>query len=127
MGFSQIGEVIDQRMAYRADAAAATGQGAAVYVFVNPNGDVWKVGKTAHGFARVDYTRVLDGRSMRRPHEQRKLQLIRDELSDGATQWVLPTEEADLLEDILIVLLNPSESSRSRSRREQTIRKATRL
>ena len=116
LGFSRIGEVVGQRMVYDADAHERTGDDHAVYVFLNPDGRIWKVGKTSRGFSRVNYSRVLDGRGMARPHEQRKLESIREELIDGATQWVLPTKDAGLLEDLLIVVLNPTESRRVRSR-----------
>ena len=47
---------------------------------------------------------------MKRPNEQRKLALIREELREGATQWVLPTkDDPELLEDLFIVLFNPTE------------------
>ena len=90
LGFSQIGQVVDRLMVYRPDARELAGGGQAVYLFLNPDGQVWKIGMTTRGFSRVNYTRVLDGRDMSRPHEQRKLRLIREELKDGATQWVLP-------------------------------------
>lgn len=125
LGFSRIGEVVGQQMKYQLDARERTGDDHAVYVFLNPDGRIWRVGKTSRGFSRVDYTRVLDGRGMARPHEQRKLESIRRELKDGATQWVLPTTDAGLLEDLLIVILNPTESRRARSRRERLIRLAS--
>jgi hypothetical protein len=125
LGFSRIGEVVGQQMEYQPDAHERTGDDHAVYVFLNPDGRIWKVGKTSRGFSRVNYTRVLDGRGMARPHEQRKLESIRDELTDGATQWVLPTKDAGLLEDLLIVILNPTESKRIRSRRERLLRLAS--
>ena len=125
LGFCSIGEVVGQRMVYRPNAEEHTGDGQAVYVFVNPDGRVWKVGKTSRGFSRVNYTRVLDGSGMSRPHEQRKLESIREELKDGATQWVLPTKDAEILEDLLIVILNPTESRRARFRRERLIREAS--
>lgn len=125
LGFSRIGEVVGQRMEYQPDAHERTGDDHAVYVFLNPDGRIWKVGKTSRGFSRVNYSRVLDGRGMARPHEQRKLESIREELIDGATQWVLPTKDAGLLEDLLIVVLNPTESRRVRSRRERLLRLAS--
>ncbi len=116
MGFLQIGTVIDQRMVYRANASEAAGTTQAVYVFLNPDGRVWKIGMTKHGFSRVDYTRVLDGRSMRRPHERNKLERIHEELMDGATQWVREFSDAALLEDLLSVLFEPTESRRRQSK-----------
>jgi len=104
LGFTRIGEIVDQRIVYEVGAAERAGTGNAVYLFLNSDDTVWKIGMTRQGFGRVDYTRVFDGRAMRRPHEQRKLLLIREELEDGATQWVLPTnDDPELLEDLLIL------------------------
>jgi hypothetical protein len=123
IGFRKVGDLVDQRMVYSEDAAELTGDAGAVYLFLNADDTVWKIGMTRRGFSRVNYTRVLDGREMRRPHEQRKLALIRDELHDGASQWVLPTnDDPTLLEDLLIVALNPTETRRRRSRREKLLR-----
>lgn len=126
LGFVQVGEVVDQRIVYGPEAAALVGEGGAVYVFVNPDGRVWKVGMTRRGFGRVDYTRVFDGRAMRRPHEQRKLESIRQEVGDGATQWVLRTDEPELVETLLACLLDPIESSRRQSKAEQAFRHVSR-
>lgn len=90
LGFSQIGEVVDQRMVYSDAAPQRSGKGNAVYVFVNSDDTVWKVGMTRRGFSRTDYSGVLDGRKMKRPNEQRKLELIRAELHDGATSGCDP-------------------------------------
>jgi hypothetical protein len=121
LGFVMIGEVVDQRMAYRPEAKDLAGRTGAVYVFVNPDGRVWKVGKTTHGFSRVNYTTVFDGRGMRRPHEKLKLESIRREVQDGATQWVLPCGQPELIETLLTCLLHPTESNRRRSRAEKLL------
>lgn len=115
LGFVQIGRVTGERMVYEPAAAEVAGEGGAVYVFLNPNGDVWKVGMTRKGFARVDYTRVFDGRAMRRPHEQRKLESIRQEVLEGATQWVVRTDDPERVETLLACIVEPSESGRRRS------------
>ena len=122
LGFAPIGEVVDQRMEYLPDAEGLAGKGGAVYVFVNPDGRVWKVGMTRKGFSRVDYTRVFDGRGMKRPHEQRKLHGIRREVSDGARQWVLQTDQPELIESMLACMLNPTESGRQVSQVERVYR-----
>lgn len=127
LGFALIGEVVDQRMEYLPEAEQLAGSGGAVYVFVNPDGRVWKVGMTQKGFSRVDYTRVFDGRAMRRPHEQRKLESIRREVHNGATQWVLQTEQPELIETLLVCLFDPTESRRQQSQTERMIRRLTGL
>lgn len=124
LGFAQIGEVVEQRMVYEPDAAELAGEAGAVYVFMNPDGEIYKVGMTHKGFRRVNYEKVLDGRAMRRPNEQRKLALIREELHDGATQWVLRTADPELIEDLLAAVFRPSESRRKQSARERAIRDA---
>jgi hypothetical protein len=121
LGFVMIGEVVDQRMAYRPEARALAGSAGAVYLFLNPDGRVWKVGMTKRGFSRVDYTSVFDGRGMRRPHEKRKLETIRQEVQNGATQWVLPCDQPELIETLLTCLLHPTESSRRRSQAEKLL------
>ena len=125
LGFTLIGRVVDGAMDYEADAKQHAGTGGAVYVFVNPDGRVWKVGMTKKGFSRVNYTRVFDGRSMNRPHEQKKLASIRDEVQNGATQWVMRTEQPELIETLLAAALNPTESGRRVSRTERLLRRAT--
>lgn len=127
LGFALIGEVVAQRMAYLPEAEQLAGAGGAVYVFVNPDGRVWKVGMTQKGFSRVDYTRVFDGRAMRRPHEHRKLESIRSEVHNGATQWVLQTEQPELIEALLVCLFDPTESRRQQSQIERMIRRLTGL
>ncbi len=123
LGFTMIGEVVDHQMQYRPEATEIAGSGGAVYVFVNPDGRAWKVGMTRKGFSRVDYSRVLDGRAMKRPHEQRKLKSIRLEVRNGATQWVLRTDQPELIETLLACLLDPTESGRQRSAREAALRR----
>jgi hypothetical protein len=125
LGFAVIGKLENQRLVYAQDARATAGDGGAVYVFLNRDGRVWKVGMTRQGFSRVDYTRVFDGRAMSRPHEQRKLESIRREVRDGATQWVLRTEQPELLETLLSCLLNPTESNRSHAPLERALRRLT--
>ena len=125
LGFVRIAEVVDHRPEYLPAAAEFTGGRGAVYLFVNPDGRVWKVGMTQQGFSRVDYTRVFDGRGMKRPHEQRKLESIREEVQNGATQWVLPTEQPKLLETLLACLFDPTESGRQRSQQERLLRRLT--
>jgi hypothetical protein len=122
LGFVQIGQVVDRTILYSPDAADRAGNAGAVYVFLNPDGRPWKVGMTRKGFARVDYTRVFDGRAMKRPHEQRKLDSIRREVQSGATQWVLRTEEPELIETLLTCLLEPSESRRRPSKVERLLK-----
>ncbi len=63
LGFSQIGKVIGQRMEYELDARERTGDDKAVYVFLNPDGRVWKVGKTSRGFSRVEVCLTLRDKS----------------------------------------------------------------
>jgi hypothetical protein len=123
LGFALIGEVVDLRMEYLPEAEELAGEGGAVYVFVNPDGRVWKVGMTHKGFSRTDYTRVFDGRAMRRPHEQRKLESIRQEVHNGATQWVLQTEQPELIEALLACLFDPTESRRQGSQVERMLRR----
>lgn len=123
LGFVKIGEVVDQHIVYSPTAATLAGERGAVYVIINPGGRVWKVGMTRQGFSRVDYTRVFNGRAMKRPHEQRKLESIRREVHEGATQWVLQTEEPKLVETLLTCLLEPTESSRQVSKAERTLRR----
>lgn len=122
LGFEQIAVLVDQRLPYRPNAREITGDGEAVHAFLNPDGTIWKVGMTRNGFNRVNYQRVIDGRVMKRPHVQRKLTRIRAELHDGATQRVTRTSDALRLEDLLSVILEPSESSRRVPRREAAIR-----
>lgn len=124
LGFVQIGEVVDHEIVYGPGAAALTGDGGAVYVFLNPDGRVWKVGMTHKGFVRVDYTRVFDGRAMRRSHEQRKLEGIRREVQHGATQWVRQTDDPELVETLLSCLLRPTESNRRQSKAERVLRRS---
>ena len=97
LGFALVGKVVGQRMDYLPEARQLAGADGAVYVFLNTDGSVWKVGMTRKGFSRADYTRVLDGRGMARPHEHRKLESIRGELNEGATQWVLQTGHPELV------------------------------
>ena len=122
LGFTLVGEVSDQRMTYVADARQVAGTSGAVYVFVNPDGRVWKVGMTRRGFSRVDYTRVFDGRSMSRAHERRKLDRIRAEVRVGARQWVMRTEQPELIEALLARIFNPTESGRRPSQTERMLR-----
>lgn len=123
LGFVQIGKVSDQGIYYRPEAAALTGKAGAVYVFLNPDGRVWKVGMTRNGFARVNYTRVFDGRAMRRAHEKRKRLTLRSEVKHGATQWVLQADNPKLVEILLSCLLSPTESRRQQSKAERTLRR----
>jgi len=125
LGFALMGKVVGQRMDYLPEARQLAGVDGAVYVFLNPDGSVWKVGMTRKGFSRVDYTRVLDSRAMGRPHEQRKLESIRRELDEGATQWVLQTGHPELVEALLACLLDPTESSRQQSQTERMLRRLT--
>ena len=122
LGFTAIGDVVNGLLVYRPDARQVAGEGGAVYVFVNPDGRVWKVGMTWKGFSRVDYTRVFDGRAMTRPHEQDKLRTIRSEVQDGATQWVLRTDQPELVEALLATILEPTESKRKISKVERVLR-----
>ncbi len=123
LGFVQIGKVSDQGIEYRREAAELTGEAGAVYVFLNSDRRVWKVGMTRNGFARVNYARVFDGRAMKRLHEQRKLETIRNEVKQGATQWVLQTEDPRLVETLLGCLLHPTESNRRLSKAERVLRR----
>lgn len=123
LGFVRIAEVVGQALVYRPEAAALAGKGGAVYVFVNPDGRVWKVGMTRKGFSRVNYTRVFDGRAMKRPDEQSKLESIWQEVKPGAAQWVLRTDEPKLVETLLTCLLEPTESRRQRSKAENALRR----
>lgn len=125
LGFALMGKVVGERMEYRPEARQRAGVDGAVYVFLNADGSVWKVGMTRKGFSRADYTRVLDGRGMARPHEQRKLESIRRELDEGATQWVLQTGDPELVEALLACLLNPIESNRRQSQTERMLRRLT--
>ena len=127
LGFARIGEVVDHDIVYDSNAAVRAGDDGAVYVFLNPDGRAWKVGMTRRGFARVDYTRVFDGRAMKRPHEQQKLESIRREVKHGATQWVLRTDEPELVETLLACLLDPIESGRQRSKAERMLRRHAEL
>jgi len=125
LGFALMGKVVGQRMDYLPEARHLAGVEGAVYVFLSSEGRVWKVGMTRNGFSRVDYTRVLDGRGMSRPHEQRKLESIRRELGEGATQWVLETGDPELVEVLLACLLDPTESTRQQSQTERMLRRLT--
>jgi hypothetical protein len=50
LGFAVIGMLESQRLVYAQDARATAGDRGAVYVFLNPDGRVWKVGMTRQGF-----------------------------------------------------------------------------
>ena len=47
LGFRQIGKIAEERIAYQNDAEALAGSGNAVYLFLNSDDTVWKVGMTA--------------------------------------------------------------------------------
>jgi hypothetical protein len=91
IGFRKVGDVVDQRMVYSEDAAELTGDAGAVYLFVNADDTVWKIGMTRKGSSRVNYTRVLGGRAIRHPNEQRKLALIRSFTTGRRSGCYLPT------------------------------------
>lgn len=134
-GFTVVGRVVgegeEQHMAWQPNVNDAAGTAGAVYVIVNPDGRVYKVGQTSRGAQRVkSYGRVIDGRAMKKPHDQRKLLAQRQEVRGGATMWVRQIDDPKLLEDLLCVVLDPFETEssdevrRETSKREELIRSA---